>query len=187
MLVPEDALELERQGLLLASSNGFRSISASIISSATKKECPGAQRFIEIPDLLESQATLEWLGFDQSTAGMLYQRWTEYAIPNDSHPFLLLATDHVRVFPEDAMKPEDDWRGFFSSMGISNDLVEGVMDPEFTSLRFSRTAKDWVIDSFEAKYRVLEKAHEMSKERVRRRQMGQWEKIVRTWRKAEVQ
>ena len=71
VIVREDALELEDQGLLSTSRYGFCSISAGIVLSPTSgnfsgsidsdhASCSGtgAQPFLETPDLMESEATL---------------------------------------------------------------------------------------------------------------------------------
>ena len=200
VIVREDALELESQGLLSKSNNGFRSISAGTLLSVTSEHSSGtldsgyasssgtgAQSFLEIPDLMESQATLIWLGLDESTANILYQRWLQYQIPDDPSPFILLALDHVRVCREDAFRPEDNWFEALRAMGVSNRLAEDIMDSEFTSIRLSRTAKDWVIDTFEAKYRVLAKAHEVSKKRAGLPPTGPTRKTAGTWTQAQVQ
>ena len=200
VIVREDALELESLGLLSESKNGFRSISAGTLLSITSEQFSGtvdsgyasssgtgAQSFLEIPDLMESQATLMWLGLNEETAYMLYQRWLKYELPDDPTPFIRLALDHVRVCREDAFRPEDNWFEALRATGVSNGLAKDIMDSEFTSIRLSRTAKEWVIDTFGAKYRVLSKAHEISKERAWLRPTGPTRKTAGTWTKTQVQ
>lgn len=129
---------------------------------------------MKLPDKLESPETLQWLGFNETRAGELFLNWTNWH-PDDPTDFTALALDYIRYFRSDADNDDDEhWNGVLSQMGLSHTLIDAVMDPAYHRVRLTQSAKYWVIDTFEAKYRVLSKALESSQQRAR---LGNLERI----------
>ena len=196
VLEVEDAAVLEEAGLLTPAVSGMRRVADSTIypnhasSSGSDDSAPGASsrtsNFIEIPDLLESQETLGWLGMDRETSRMLFDRWTHWA-EDDPTPFVATAIDHVRYSTHDATGLQNDWEAAMKQMGVARELRDAILDPEFQQVRSTRSAKDWIIDTFEMRIRVLTKANDESRERVKMIKKGSLRKVAGTWRKEDIE
>ncbi|MCJ1419979.1 hypothetical protein MMC32_006335 [Xylographa parallela] len=194
---PDDAAVLETAGLLKPAVNGLREISMTSVFSHTTTsptstdagyapEGSSSSQFMEIPDLLESQVTLEWLGFDADAARMLIQRWENWD-PDDPSDFMTLVRDHVRISEYDAFGPSENWLRALRTMGIAPKLRDAILDPVYRPIRCTQSAKEWVLDSMRGRSRILSAAQESSLERDRFRKREAARKAAGTWTEEEIE
>jgi hypothetical protein len=172
VVLPEDVHHLEKAGLLTPASGGMRKISIStIFSDSTQNSSdPGyssENAMIEICEMMQSPETLIWLGFNDETAIDLWTSWQNWD-EDDPAEFLELITGYIKHHQLDAAE-NDNWPEILAIIGINDRLITAIMDPDFTDCRVTATAKHWILDSLQARYRVLMKATEASEERVKRR------------------
>jgi hypothetical protein len=71
----------------------------------------------------------------------------------DFFDFVKSQIDNLSI-PE-AISPEDDWWACLRAIGVSKELQEAIMDPEFTDLLYIASCKFWVLDAIEARYKSL--------------------------------
>ena len=131
--------------------DGWQTIRCVALSESSSSESEGS---IEIPTVLESLETLEFLGFTLEAGKTILERF-ENAFNVIEDPYLLaFIKAHVRSIP-DVGCPEDDWQAAILAMGITQTLSNKILDPEFRNLRLTQNARYWVLDTIEAKYLFL--------------------------------
>lgn len=175
----DDANYLENGGIIGPVKSGFRPISgASLLSlsssgsnSQTDSEYASSSTthpaFLYLPDSIESEATLVWLGFEPAKAKFLFQSWQGYD-PNDIVEFPGLVTHYIKHFYEDVTGADDDeWNHLFSKLGITQDLKNAILDPQFKQIRLTESCKDWLIDTFEGKFCILTAIQGASRKRAK--------------------
>ncbi|MCJ1385010.1 hypothetical protein MMC17_008128 [Xylographa soralifera] len=194
---PDDATALETAGLLKPAATGLREISmTSVFSSTTTSsdstdsgyvsEGSSSWQFLKIPDFLESQATLQWLGFNPDAAKMLIQPWENWD-PEDPSDFMTLVRDHVRTSEYDAVGPYENWVRALQTIGVTPKLRDAILDPDYQQIRYTQSAKYWVVDSMRGRFRILSAAQESSIERARFRKREAARKVAGTWTKEEIE
>lgn len=117
---------------------------------------PLSQRFIEIPETLESKETYEFMGLTEEIASDIWKRYStrDPAMPDS---FLEFARYHIEINDApDAYTKYDDWDGCMKHMGVTKTLRDAILIPEFEDLRYTQSAKHWVIDAFEMRFGSLE-------------------------------
>lgn len=178
MLTAEDAQALEEAGLAIPVTAGMRKILNTTIysvSAGSENSEDSEPEFVEICEHMESQETLMWLGFNEETAKDLFNTWEQYD-PDDPSPFFTFITDYIRYHKMDAYD-DQDWNTALRIIGVNDELRATIMDPDFTNLRLGASAKHWILDSMEIRYRILAKASETSQERALRRLQENCQKL----------
>ncbi|KAG8526607.1 uncharacterized protein KY384_008808 [Bacidia gigantensis] len=178
-LEPEDALHLKKRGLLTDAGNGKRKISQksftsgrSLSSFAHDDITVNADNFMEIPTHMESMETLQYLGFSETAAQVFWGKWSDWvedelAIPRPSlSEYVVMIIEHKVI---DAEGEEDDWKGVLEGWGIDNDLCERILDPLYTDVRQTASAKHWVVFTIENRQYKLEEIFQQSRNRLQRR------------------
>lgn len=115
-----------------------------------------AHYFIEIPETLESKETYEFIGLTEEIASDIWKRYNtrDPAMPDS---FLEFAQYHIEMHDApDAYTRYDDWDACMEHMGVTKDLRDAILIPEFEDLRYTQSAKHWVIDTFEMCFGSLE-------------------------------
>lgn len=113
-------------------------------------------RFIEIPETLESKETYEFMGLTEEVASDIWKRYNtrDPAMPDS---FLEFARYHIEINDApDAYTRYDDWDACMKHMGVTKTLRDAILIPEFEDLRYTQSAKHWVIDAFEMRFGSLE-------------------------------
>lgn len=176
LLHPEDAERLQARGLLLASSNGQRKLSSSTMISLSNPESEDSgvdtTHDVVVPQFLDSEASLRFMGFDNWMAAALWDTWKtrDRDFPFD---FFTSILKEVRSFKNNAEGLNDEWDNIMKGWGIGEELRTAILDEEFRDLRGTATARFWVLDTIQMAWRVLSRIHWASRERVRTIRQGQ--------------
>lgn len=158
IIPPDVAHYFEVRGLMEPVCENKRKFSLSTLASSsfssTSKHCPVA--FIEIPEALYSKETYEFMGLTEEVACKVWKRYSarDPAMPDS---FLQFAQYHIEMNNvPDAYTGSDDWDACMEHMGVTKALRNAILIPEFEDLRYTQSAKHWVIDAFEMRFGSLE-------------------------------
>ena len=142
---------LSESGEEITFRDGWQRIRCVALSESSSSESKGS---IEIPTVLESLETLEFLGFTLEAGRKILEPFENaFSVMEDLY-LLAFVKAHVRSKP-DVGCPEDDWQAAILTMGITQTLSNKILDPEFCNLRLTQNASYWVLDTIEAKYLFL--------------------------------
>ncbi|TGO58476.1 hypothetical protein BCON_0054g00060 [Botryotinia convoluta] len=127
--------------------------------------------FIMIPEFLESEETIEWLGWTPTKAAEIWNRWRVTQETEQEQGtifeigFIEQALGHIprRDFEDSA----SDWEEHMRDWGIGEELIGAIMDAEFTDIRCTESVQHWVIDTIEIRYLSLERIKRESDQRTR--------------------
>lgn len=169
-LSSEEIRGLEEEAIILdAPQNGKQKVSAALLSPPSNgrqiptSSSPSASVHyrafartapFDLPETLESAATYEFLGFTTKTADKIFARWA--ARPGgDKNPeggILEYALGHIgmslrNLQPAQAM----------SILGISEELQNVLMDPQFKKIFESETLCYWLNDTIASRFWTLHK------------------------------
>ncbi|TGO69032.1 hypothetical protein BOTNAR_0016g00270 [Botryotinia narcissicola] len=177
---PSDDAFLTQRNLIKPATRGRRLISSSISQSASlsssdsgsgsgSSEGIDTKDFTIIPEFLESEETIEWLGWNPTKAAEIWNRWKEIQETEQDQgtifevEFLQCALGHVygRSFEDSS----SDWEEHMRSWGISDELIDAIMDADFTDIRCTESAQHWVTDTIEIRYLSLERIKRESDQR----------------------
>lgn len=78
--------------------------------------------------------------------------WKIYSTRDPAMPdsFLQFVQHHIEMNnAPDAYTRSDDWDACMERMGVTKALRDAILIPEFEDLRFTQSAKHWVVDAFE--------------------------------------
>ncbi|KAF3132969.1 hypothetical protein TWF703_007108 [Orbilia oligospora] len=129
---------------------------SSIFASAAIHQ---VKEFIEIPVFLQSQETIEIIGFTSEKARSIWNLWE--GVPEDeksSRTFL----EFILEFISDpggslqAINSDDDWNAYMDNIGISSRLKTAILLPEYEIIRYTSSCEFWLLDSVECTYSALE-------------------------------
>ncbi|KAL8919719.1 MAG: hypothetical protein Q9172_004857 [Xanthocarpia lactea] len=131
------------------SSHGSRSASSSSSSSTTAsirvESVSQVTAILDVPDHIESQATLELCGFTPEAASKIYARWAGRADP-ESNPDDLsdyMRADIISADPHGWLEPWDALK----RMGLTQKLQSAIMDPRHEHIRETETVTFWALDT----------------------------------------
>ncbi|KAF2142645.1 uncharacterized protein K452DRAFT_318231 [Aplosporella prunicola CBS 121167] len=111
---------------------------------------------VDIPSVLHSQETYEFIGFTPQVAADIWQCFLTQP-PDLDGSFLDFTTEHVGLHPiSDAESGHDDWIGCLQALGINDQLSTAILLPEYDDIRFSATCKYWVLESLVSTYHALQ-------------------------------
>ncbi|KAI0965833.1 hypothetical protein F4678DRAFT_484682 [Xylaria arbuscula] len=123
----------------------------------------------ELPRFLSNNAeVLVYLGFSESRAKQVAAHATrlrrEYPEMNDTW-INIAFDDAVDSTIADVGPEQENWWPLFQRLGLSEQLYEVIMDPEYGQIRRTETAKYWIRDTMQIRYDHLLKIHEFSRKR----------------------
>jgi hypothetical protein len=128
-------------------SDGKRKVSVSAIPSPTdsgygsgssSSAPPQSYSHLSVPVTLESAASLEWCGFDDYTAAMIFNDWS-------TDPDLLTMEHHIVEYLHEAKYKEDgDWRVAMTKIGISRQFQDRIMTPGHDFVRSFHPLRYWL-------------------------------------------
>ncbi len=83
------------------------------------------------------------------------------------HSFLWYAVQHISDQAEkhDPESRLDDWHGAMRKWGVKEDLIERIMDPEFTQMRLMGSARSDIVETMQDAYRFLRVVRDVSDQR----------------------
>lgn len=145
-----------------APKRGFSRISRASYSSSSTSSVTGHHETVEIPEELNSQATLEFFGFDESTAKTIFEAWRrmqqqpgELGYGND---IITEAEYYIKRMAavHDAWLPGRNWRQALTEMGIAQSLCDVILDDAFENIRKSKSASHWILDTFRTAWEFLD-------------------------------
>ena len=124
---------------------------SSSSSSATDDET------VEIPTDLNSREVLEFLGFDDAVGNEIFANW-QACQDEEIEEWVI---DHARAYVGhmgqlcNAVDEDDDWDDALKKMGMSKDMRDRILDPEFKDLRLTQSAQYWVKDTINEAFHFL--------------------------------
>lgn len=134
---------------LASSSPSIFSASDSSSVSSASQHCP---TYNEISEALYSKETYEFMGLTDEVASKVWERWNSRD-PDMPDSFLQFAQCHVELNNEpDVYTESDDWDACMEHMGITKACRDAILMPEYEDLRYTQSAKYWVIDTFEMRF-----------------------------------
>ncbi|KAF5877741.1 uncharacterized protein Bfra_002109 [Botrytis fragariae] len=176
---PDDAFLMQRNLLKpalhrrrLVSSSISQSVSLSSSDSGLSEDSGvDTKDFTMIPEFLESEETIEWLGWNPTKAAEIWNKWKVIQETEQEQgtifevDFLQQALGHIprRNFEDSS----SDWEEHMRCWGISDELIDAIMDVEFTDVRCTKSAQHWVTDTIEIRYLSLERIRRESDQRTR--------------------
>jgi hypothetical protein len=118
---------------------------------------------IDISALLNSSQTLKFCGMQTEVAEELYQRYLKEQ--DDVRPGELGYGDDIIEFAyayiksaarvDNAFWYDHDWDKALKGQGIKESVRRGILHPDYTTLRMTRSASEWAIDTLEMHWYFL--------------------------------
>lgn len=105
------------------------------------------------PSELISYETLLYLGLTPESASSVWHHYLD--LISEQFPENLIDTACRRIRHSD-MASTDEWDGALAAMGVARELRDGILAPGFDRLRATKTAKEWVVQSFRERYHYLD-------------------------------
>lgn len=110
--------------------------------------------YLEVPKDLNSVECLEFVGFDNEQAQLIFDVWQDYnkAWGGTSDKWAMDVAAECIGDAEasyDAAGSDEDWDQALREMGLSADTRERILDPEFAWVRLTQTASYWARDTIE--------------------------------------
>lgn len=126
--------------LILPSSTSRSSSSAAPPPLTAPYPDAAELKDIEVPVSMFSEEALQFIGFDARTSRWLLNKWVEDELGLEV-PF----QDMIFGYLDEACVIEpQDWRAKMSSIGLSQEFQDSLMDPEFTNERATRALAFWI-------------------------------------------
>lgn len=120
---------------------------------------------IELPENQTSIVALQFIGLKYKIAHELYERHitlsSEYSEFHAKDEGLRgLVKEHIVAFEEDVMAEADDdvWDDVLKRMGIKRSTREGILDPEYSSIRYTKSAKEWSLETLDLGWELMDGA-----------------------------
>ena len=117
--------------------------------------------FDTIPDYLISRQTLEYVGFNDDVATMLWERWNLIAPDHQKGSAGMMTFEsifraHVYAHIADIRLEEDAaWYAMLEGAGMNKSFQEMIMTPSCKEVRLSESCQFWVLDTTRAKFSTL--------------------------------
>ena len=196
VLASADVEDLSAAGLIsLPSSNGTRRVHRRRLDrlsdeanshlpltpiSSTASSSAVTEMYATVPELLFSLATLKYLGYTDTAANQIWDRWSNwpstppmagrYGVDLDGEIlFIEVAVSHVRRFRDQDTWDENDgsWFDFMHLCGINLETQTDIMDPIYKRMRLMGSCYLSVKDTIERRYHGLESIQRALRERTR--------------------
>lgn len=92
------------------------------------------------------------MGLTEEVSSKVWERWNSRK-PDMPDSFLQFAQYHVELNNEpDVYTESDDWDACMEHMGITKTCRDAILMPEYEDLRYTQSAKYWVIDTFKMRF-----------------------------------
>ena len=177
-LLSPDAVVLEKRRVIGPIKNGKRNFSELSVSSSTSLTSEpdsgiDANEFEEIPAVMVSQETLEFLGFDIKASKMMWDLfidWKDFEFGLEKPSLEEVAVMSIRDKNTDAENESDDWDHVMQSWGICEHLRKMILLQEYTDIRLTESAKFWVMAAIQGRAYRLRDIYEKSRTRHQRKQ-----------------
>jgi len=101
---------------------------------------------VDIPLHLNSIESLRFIGLKKSAAEQVLRNFNSEGAHISE--LIDIATGHLAGKP-DAVNPGDNWLTTLKQVGFRRSTREGICDPEFNNLRFSKTARQWATETMQ--------------------------------------
>lgn len=199
VLASDDVEELSVVGLISPlNSNGTRRVHKRRLDRSSDEEnshvpltpilstssSSANEMYATIPELLISLATLKYLGYTDTSANQIWNRWSEwpstppgrYGVDVDGEIlFTDVAVSYLNRFRDQDTWDENDgsWFDFMDLCGIKPEVQTAIMDPIYKRIRLTESCYFWVKDTIELRYRGLESIQRASRERTMARTRSQ--------------
>lgn len=134
---------------------GYRTVSVKSYSSSSSSATD--DETVEIPTDLNSREVLEFLGFDDAVGNEIFANWQasqDDEIEDWVIGFARAYVEHMgRLY--NAVDEDDEWDDALKKMGMSKDMRDRILDPEFKDLRLTQSARYWVKDTINEAFYFL--------------------------------
>ncbi|CAN8098057.1 unnamed protein product [Discula destructiva] len=145
LLSPFDS---DSYGSLSSSSSGASSASLRLKGFIS----PSFDKDFELPMDQESVAALTFMGFTQTTAQEIYQRWATRPDP-EQYPYSFL--EHAVGQFEHRNQGDLSHADFMTKIGLNKEFQDAIMDPRFASIFGTETLKFWIKDTLTSRYHTI--------------------------------
>ena len=147
---------------------------AANIPTTTALSPQADDSWITLPLMFHSQETYEHIGFNATQSARFWDFWhsldPEYrAHDGEEYCFLWHTEEYVRRQVDDPATRLDDWYGTLQKWGIREDLINSILDPAFTQVRLTQSAKDILFAVIHDVYTFLLSVRSVSDQRDARR------------------
>lgn len=110
----------------------------------------------EMHDIVHSLKSVQGymlLGFNHATATILWNRYTSVDDPECPYEFIDVAKFYIQSPSiKDAETPLENWSVCLNALGVSQQLHDAILLPEFEDLRYTASCKFWVCRAIEINY-----------------------------------
>lgn len=112
---------------------------------------------VRIPRDIDSKETVELIGFTKSKASAIFERYLA-ALPKFSHMATIrdFFRGQVYSYRDVSSDDDDEWSRLILRMGITSTVKDQILDPEFRTIRLSKTAHFWVLETVTTIYEWLD-------------------------------
>jgi len=140
--------------------------------------------YIFVPDWEQGISALRFLGLDEFTARDVWETWLTYNVgaytaPNGHghrnfhiEPLWRRYLISVTKYKESAESNSDDWSSLLKRWGISQELQDAILDPDFEDVRSTKSLYFWLDESFATRRNALDDIMEASRARSRMFMVG---------------
>ncbi|RGP81750.1 hypothetical protein FLONG3_135 [Fusarium longipes] len=133
------------------------------------------EHFATIPSKPISPQALEYVGFKQTEAHVIYTKWDTNSSDAISSPsFFHFAK--INTLESNRETPSNDvgWRACMQSWGIATEMQDAIMDERFRDIRVTKTCLEWVADTIDLRQISLREIKATSCSRCRGRPATNW-------------
>jgi len=182
-LIPEETSVLQEEGVIGVEILGKRKVSAALlglpspsssasISSTSSRLAsirlrnfdPSTEASLDLPTDIESVAALEHLGFTRKVAGDVFERYAKRPDPQQNPDSILeYAFGELNRLNAQPWLQDLPPRQAMTTIGISNELQDALLDSRFTQLFKSESLLYWLKDSMKLRLATLEQLLERLK------------------------
>lgn len=112
-------------------------------------------QIIEIPETLDSLETLIWCGFDKDIAStFIVPEWERQNAMFPERDRTLM-DEAMRYMRSKNIDENEDWQASLKILGLSTNLIDRIMNPEYDDIRRGGTPLFWATDSVQEAYSYL--------------------------------
>ncbi|KAL2757826.1 hypothetical protein ACRALDRAFT_1068321 [Sodiomyces alcalophilus JCM 7366] len=130
---------------------------------------------ISVPEDIISQATLEYIGYNDEMASHLWRKWAHWPPGEPVREvddfysgirFIDFATGHLSGHNVDTFSEDiTEWMSCMETCGIARELQDAILDPVFDRVRKTETCVFWLADTMRMRYNELREIQRASLER----------------------
>ncbi|KAI4097851.1 MAG: hypothetical protein LQ344_000123 [Seirophora lacunosa] len=116
---------------------------------------------LDVPEHLESSATVEICGFTREAAHKIHARWTSRPNPQNNPDSIwdYMRADIILADPHDLLEPSDALK----RMGLTQSLRDAIMDPLHEDIRETEKITFWALDSVSVNWKTVCHYHQTLK------------------------